>query len=313
MGDLGAPDLVLPPGASPHGHALRPSEARALQSADLVVWVGPGLTPWLESSLETLAGDARVLEAMKADGLTLLPVREDAVFEAHSHDEEHAHGDEHAHDDDHTHDDEHAHDEEHAHEDEHAHDDDHGHEHGDDAAHAGHDHGAHDPHVWLDPDNAAAIVRAVAGALGELDPDNADAYAANADAALERISGIESEVAATLAPVRGMPFVVFHDGYQYFENAFGLQAAGAISMSDARMPSAARLAEVRARVETLGATCVAAEPQFDPGLVAAVAEGADVRSAVLDPLGVSVEPGPALYGEMMRGLAEALAGCRAES
>ena len=55
MAGVGEPHLVIPPGASPHGYALRPSEARALQDADLVVWVGPVLTPWLADPIETLA------------------------------------------------------------------------------------------------------------------------------------------------------------------------------------------------------------------------------------------------------------------
>ncbi len=321
MGDLGAPGLVLPPGASPHGHALRPSEARTLQSADLVVWVGPGLTPWLERSIGTLAGDATILEAMAADGVELLDIRESAVFGAHDHDHDHDLADDHDHDHangqghDHAHEDAEAHAHEDAAAEAQSHEDAHGHhdEHAEAAGHADHDHGAHDPHIWLDPHNAAAIVRAVSAVLSEADPGNAGAYAANADAALARLDALEAELAATLAPVRDLPFVVFHDGYRYFEEAFGLRAAGAISMSDARMPSAARLSEVRDRVEELGAACVAAEPQFDPGLVEAVAAGADVRTAVLDPLGTSLAPGPDLYAEMMRDLAGALAGCRAES
>ncbi|WP_233488868.1 zinc ABC transporter substrate-binding protein [Rhodovulum sp. 12E13] len=318
MGDLGTPELVLPPGASPHGYALRPSEARALQEADLVVWVGPGLTPWLSSALGALAGDAAVLEAMEAEGVTLLDMRESAVFPGHDHDHGDTHAEAHDHDHDHDHDHEHdhaeadAHDHDHDHEHDHAEAEAHDHGHAEEHAHD-HDHGQHDPHVWLHPDNATAIVRAVADALSEIDPDNAAVYAANAGAAAERIGALEAELSTRLAPVQGLPFVVFHDGYQYFEAAFGLEAAGAISMSDARMPSAARLAQVRDRIEELGAACVAAEPQFDPGLVAAVAEGVDVRTAVLDPLGMALEPGAELYGAMMRDLASALVGCGADS
>ena len=55
MAGVGEPGLILPPGASPHGYALRPSEARLLQDADLVVWVGPALTPWLADPIATLA------------------------------------------------------------------------------------------------------------------------------------------------------------------------------------------------------------------------------------------------------------------
>ena len=59
MGDVGTPELFIQPGASPHGYSLRPSEASALDSADLVIWVSDSLTPWLEGPVENLAGDAR--------------------------------------------------------------------------------------------------------------------------------------------------------------------------------------------------------------------------------------------------------------
>ena len=52
MRDAGSPALIVPPGASPHGYALRPSQARALQEAEIVFRIGPGLTPWLEEALE---------------------------------------------------------------------------------------------------------------------------------------------------------------------------------------------------------------------------------------------------------------------
>ncbi|PIP97144.1 MAG: zinc transporter, partial [Rhodobacterales bacterium CG18_big_fil_WC_8_21_14_2_50_71_9] len=58
MAGVGAPSLIVPPGASPHGYALRPSEAAALERADVVFWVGAALTPWLEGAIDALAGDA---------------------------------------------------------------------------------------------------------------------------------------------------------------------------------------------------------------------------------------------------------------
>ena len=54
MQGAGSPDLIIPPGASPHSYAMRPSEARAVAKADLVVWVGPELSPWLGRVLEAL-------------------------------------------------------------------------------------------------------------------------------------------------------------------------------------------------------------------------------------------------------------------
>ena len=67
MGDLGAPDLLLPPDDDPHGYQLRPSQARALASADLVIWIGPALTPWMDRMLRNL--DATHLDLLAADAI----------------------------------------------------------------------------------------------------------------------------------------------------------------------------------------------------------------------------------------------------
>ena len=75
MAGVGAPDLILRPGSTPHGYALRPSGARALQAADLVVWIGPGLTPWLAGPVTSLAPDAVRLELLEAPGTITRPYR----------------------------------------------------------------------------------------------------------------------------------------------------------------------------------------------------------------------------------------------
>ena len=60
MEGVGTPELVIPAGASPHGYSLRPSEAKSLQDADMVIWMGEDLAPWMENSIETLSNNAEV-------------------------------------------------------------------------------------------------------------------------------------------------------------------------------------------------------------------------------------------------------------
>lgn len=291
MEGVGTPDLIVQPGASPHEYALRPSEASALQEADVVFWVSAGLSPWLVGAMETLASDASVTELLETDGTIALDFREGALFERHKHGAE---DDAHADHDDHA-------EEEHDHAD-HA-------EHSDDKDHAGHDHGKHDSHAWLSPQNAANWLNVIAAQLSATDPENAGTYFANAAAGRTELDTVISEVGAVLDPVRGGRFVVFHDAYQYFEVAFDFPAAGAISVSDATDPSPARIAEIRARIADEGIDCVLAEPQFNPGLVATVLDGTQAGTAVLDPLGSDLEPGPGLYPQLIRNLASTLAEC----
>lgn len=289
MGDLGSPDLIVKGSASPHTYSLRPSDAAALESADIVFWTGHGMELFLADALETLSGEARVVELADAPGITLLPVREGGAFEAHEHEGEGHEG--------------------HDHEAE-------GHDHeaeGHDAhAEDGHDHGHEgegDMHFWLDPENARLMVTEIAMVLAEVDPANAATYEANAEAERVRLDELEKELRTTLAPVAGKPFIVFHDAYQYFETRFGLTVAGSITVSPETMPGAARVDELRSKVAELGATCVFAEPNFQPAIVSTIIEGTPARAGTLDPEGAALTEGPDLYANLLRGLATGLLDC----
>ena len=191
MEGVGTPDLIIRAGASPHSYSLRPSEAAAMERADLVVWIGPGLTPWLERPLQALAGDARRIALMETDATVLLQARDEAIFDDHTDD---------------------------------------------------HDHGLIDPHGWLDPMNGRAWLEVIARELIALDPENADIYIANAAAGQSEIDAVMNEAADLLAPMKGVPFAVFHDAFQYFEARFALSPKAAIFAGDARAPGPARIA-----------------------------------------------------------------------
>ncbi len=88
MEGVGEPELVLLPGASPHGYALRASQARAMQRASLVVWIGPELTPWLEKPVVSLAKEANKLALLSQEATQTLPFRDGEEEEDHDHDHE---------------------------------------------------------------------------------------------------------------------------------------------------------------------------------------------------------------------------------
>ena len=285
MDGVGAPNLVIQVGASPHEYNLRPSEAQALQDANLVFWIGSDLTPWLADAIQTLAPNASTTALLESEGTIELEFRESALFEAHAHDDHDE--DKHADHDDHD-----DHDE-----DKHADHDDHD------------DHGAHDPHAWLSPQNAKTWLNVIASKLSAADPKNAGIYFSNAAAGQTEIDALIAEVNVTLKPVRGMNFIVFHDAYQYFENDFDFPASGAISISDASDPSPARIQEIQGRISNEGIDCVLAEPQFNSGLVATVMDGSEAKTGILDPLGAGLQPGAQLYLELIRNLSKALRNC----
>ncbi|MBK5933560.1 zinc transport system substrate-binding protein [Rhodovulum imhoffii] len=269
MGDLDAPGILLGQGANPHHFQLRPSQARALSEADLVLWVGPDLTPWL----------ARAIEGVGLSGRSLIlidtPGTQTRRFTAHHDEDDHAHP-----------------------------------PHENDDPHDLHAHESLDPHAWLDPDNGRIWIHAIADVLGEIDPENAEIYAANAQTALARIARAEAAARETLSPVGNTPIMVFHDAYSYFADHFGLHIAGAIALGDAATPGAARLTALREELFDRGPVCLFPEAQHDPAYVNAIAEGTPARiGPVLDPSGSTLTYGPELYGTLLETLATQIASC----
>lgn len=150
---------------------------------------------------------------------------------------------------------------------------------------------------------------AIAATLQKADPDNAVLYAENLANLKTRLAALTEGVAPIVEPVKVKPFIVFHDAYQYFENRFGLSAAGSITISPEVSPGAARISEIREKVEDLKAVCVFSEPQFESSLVSTIIEGTDARTAVLDPLGAELANGPDLYFSLIGNMADSMADC----
>jgi zinc transport system substrate-binding protein len=276
MGETGQPELLLSGSMSEHRATFTPQQIAGLGKADVVFIIGRGLEAKLSqiSGSETVNGK-RFVELSSAPGITTHPVREGGAWEAHDH----------GHDHDHDH--------------------DHGHGEAADGVLS------FDPHVWLDPANAKAMAAAVAAELAMADPANAAAYTANAETFARSLDALSEKIAADLAPVKTVPYVVFHDAYQYFEKRFGLAAAGSISDVSAAAPSAKRLREVRRKIADVKAACVFREPQFDGKMVQTVIEGTGAREGMLDPIGASITPGPGAYQQLLQDLSKNLKACLA--
>jgi zinc transport system substrate-binding protein len=262
MEGVGEPQLLIKGGGSPHGYVLRPSEARLLADAQLVVWVGHRLEGFLEKPLSTLGRKARQLELAKELESVLLPVREGGSWEAHVDDHENNHDpDEHA---------------------------------------------ERDQHLWLNPLLAKQVVEITAAVLAEIDPVHQHQYLKNAARLKERLDKLHARLSALLDPYRSVPYAVFHDAYQYFESAYGLNAVGSITIDPERRPGAVRIRELRAKIKALNARCVFSEPQFESRLVATVIEGTEAKTGILDPLGAELPAGLENYFLLMTALADNL-------
>ena len=273
MQGVGSPTVIIEGAGSPHTYSLKPSQAKQLQDADLVFWMGDELETFLEGPIQNIAQNAKSIKLIDSHGLKKIKFSEGGMFDEHDDHDDHGH-DKHAKDD---------------------HDD--------------HGHGEFDPHVWLDPINAKAVVHEIEEALVKADPKNAKKYEANAVRMAGKLDQLVIELRVQLQPVQEKGFIVFHDAYQYFEQRFGVAAIGSITVSPEVMPGAERVKDLRKKIRGLRATCVFSEPQFEPKLVRTLVDGTGAQTGVLDPLGSSLTKGPDLYFELVREMARSLKEC----
>lgn len=255
------PEVLLPPGASPHNYALRPSDVRKVQSVDLLYWIGPDMEGFLPRVL-----NGRSLPSVAVQDLPGLKLR-------HFDEDNHSHAEE---------------------ADEHDHD---------------HRPGSLDAHLWLSPINARVIATKMAADLSAADPDNAVRYANNLKAFDERLDALDLRLKKRLAAVEGKPYFVFHEAFDYFEDAYGLKHAGVFSVAAEVQPGAQHVAAMRERLQEVGKTCVFSEPPLRPRLAETLVAGLPVKLAELDALGGYTPATAQGYEQVLEKLGNDLAGC----
>ena len=255
------PEVLLPPGASPHNYALRPSDVRKVQSVDLLYWIGPDMEGFLPRVL-----NGRTLPSVAVQDLPGLKLRHFAE-DNHSHAEE---ADEHDHD---------------------------------------HRPGSLDAHLWLSPINARVIATKMAADLSAADPENAARYQSNLKAFDERLDALDLRLKKRLTGIEGKPYFVFHEAFDYFEDAYGLKHAGVFSVAAEVQPGAQHVAAMRARLQEVGKTCVFSEPPLRPRLAETLVAGLPVKLAELDALGGYTPATAQGYEQVLEKLGNDLAGC----
>ena len=259
---LGTPDVLLPPGASPHHYALRPSDVRKVGDADLLYWIGPDMENFLPRVLGSRSKPAVAVQSLP--GMKLRHFGEDS----HSHEE--------ADQDDHDHD---------------------------------HRPGSLDAHLWLSSVNARVIATKMAADLVAADPANAARYQSNLKAFTERLDALDVRIKARVAGIAGKPYFVFHEAFDYFELAYGLQHTGVFSVASEVQPGAQHVAAMRKRLQEVGKTCVFSEPPLRPRLAETLTAGLPVRLAELDALGGNDPVDAKGYERLLEKLGGDLAGC----
>ncbi|MEU4365616.1 zinc ABC transporter substrate-binding protein [Promicromonospora sp. NPDC023987] len=156
-------------------------------------------------------------------------------------------------------------------------------EHADEAGDA-HDHGATDPHFWLDPSRLAVVGQAVADELAEVDPEHAEEYAAGALRLGQQLDELDQEFADGLAACQGATLVTSHAAFGYLADRYALEQVGISELDPEVEPSPARLREIGDLVEARGIETLYSETLVSPKVTETLASDLGVKTAVLDPL-----------------------------
>lgn len=262
---LAVPEVLLPPGASPHQYALRPSDMMRVQDAQLLYWIGPDLEVFLPRVLQ-----GRNQPSIAVQDLPGLQLRHFGEAPAVHGEKSTPDGAEHDH------------------------------------QHAA---GQLDVHLWLLPANAKIIATKMAADLAHLDPANASRYQANLQAFEQRLDALDQHLQSRLRGIRGKPYFVFHETYDYFEAAYGLRHAGVFSISSEVQPGAGYVAGMRKALRAAGPACVFSEPPLRPRLAETLSADLPVRLAELDALGSGIQVSAQGYMQLLEGLASGMIDC----
>ncbi|MDP3847768.1 MAG: zinc ABC transporter substrate-binding protein [Pseudomonas sp.] len=260
---IASPEVLLPPGASAHNYALRPSDVRRVQEVTLLYWIGPDMESFMP---RVLAG--RRLPSIAVQDLPGLQLRHFGEDESAA---EHEHS----------------------------------------SAEHDHDHrpGTLDAHLWLLPANAQVIATRMADDVSAADPANAARYQANLQAFTARLQLLDQQLKSRLAGVKGKPYFVFHEAFDYFEAAYGLQHLGVFSVASEVQPGAQHVAQMRAQLQAAGPTCVFSEPPLRPRLAQTLSAGLPVTLAELDAMGGQLPVTAGGYEQLLNHLADGLSSC----
>lgn len=279
-GDRAQVTQLLPTTVGPHDYQAKPEDARLLAKANVLVENGLGMENFLASLIKS-AGNLRLQVIDASKGIAPIATEDSEAHPDHGAEEKHAEADPAAVEHD-------------------------------------HDHGAFNPHVWLDPKRAIQQVENIRDGLIAADPAGKDTYTANAAAYIAKLRQLDQEFAQKLKPFAGQSFVTYHDFAPYFAQSYNLKPEFLVGIPEENA-SPEDVKRVMTAVKASNLKTLLTEPQAAEGPFAALAKDLKVQVSRFDPLEAAGPEGtqPDHYLRVMRqnltNLHNALAGQSTQS
>ncbi|MEJ6501908.1 MAG: zinc ABC transporter substrate-binding protein [Rhodobacterales bacterium] len=249
------PVTLIKSSVSPHDFALKPSDIRTIEQADVIFWLGPDATPALAKLLQSDRFADKAVNLAALDGVMQLGLRKAGVFSS-------------------------------------------------DSAADG-----LDPHMWLAPENAKIWAKAMTGNLSSNDPQNAETYQANLANLVDAIDQAVGRIRTRFAQTPPVPYVQFHDAFQYFETSFGLSPLGAATSEDDESTSLGTIASLRQVLSAAPSTCVFVRDDIQAKRAAPLTDATGRKTGWLKPLGNGIADVETTYPALLDSLAKGYADC----
>lgn len=255
-GDRAIVESLIAGDVGAHDFSPRPADMQRIAQADVLVFNGAGMEPWLDDLVQQAAKKTLKKVDLSA-GIELLKSTNALDGHAHHHDDDH------------------------------------------------HDHGEHNPHIWLDPVLAIQQVETLREALIAADPEGSGVYQENADDYIAKLRALDADFQNILGPLPSKKLVTFHDAFPYLAKRYGLETIGYLSRFPERDPAPAELAALIDGIRERQVAVLFAEAGYEPALLQRVAKDTGAKVSTLDTLEVG-ELGPDAYLNGMRKNLEAL-------
>lgn len=256
--------VLLPPGRNEHSFDPTPKDIETAARSKVGVMVGLGLDPWMKKLMKDAAPNAKLLEL--GDRVPTLTIKADPIGDEEADKAREALEKKDGKKDEH---DEHEHEK-----------------------------GALDPHVWLDPERARLMVRAIAEELGKADSAHALAYRERATAIDKSLETLDKEVETRTKALKIRGFVTFHGSFQYFADRYKLDILAVIEPFPGSQPTGEYIEKVLKVIKEKKVPALFSEPQLDPRPAKVLADEAKIPLGVLDPVGGGPETDD--YEKMIR-------------
>jgi len=158
---------------------------------------------------------------------------------------------------------------------------------------------AGNPHIWLDPENVAIMLRHITEALIEVDPSHTAEFQTNQSAYLQRLGQLQKELSARTQRLSDRRFIAHHPAWPYLAKRFSLDIVGTIHMQAGTEPSALHLQSLIDRIRKDHIKVVVSEIQLSQRLPEILARETKAHVVVLTTMPGGL-PGTETYIDMLR-------------